>query len=32
MEDFWRIQSQIAQVLHEDVNSTGGHALWHSVD
>jgi hypothetical protein len=24
MEDFWRIQSQIAQVLHEDVNSTGG--------
>jgi hypothetical protein len=24
MEDFWRIQTQIAQVLHEDVNSTGG--------
>jgi hypothetical protein len=24
MEDFWRIQSQIVQVLHEDVNSTGG--------
>jgi hypothetical protein len=24
MDDIWRIQSQIAQVLHEDVNSTGG--------
>jgi hypothetical protein len=24
MEDFWRIQSQIAQVLHEDVKSTRG--------
>jgi hypothetical protein len=24
MEDFWRIQTQIAQVLHEDVDSTGG--------
>jgi hypothetical protein len=24
MEDLWRIQSQIAQVLHEYVNSTGG--------
>jgi hypothetical protein len=23
-EDFWRIQTQIVQVLHEDVNSTGG--------
>jgi hypothetical protein len=23
MEDFWCIQSQIAQVLHKDVNSTG---------
>jgi hypothetical protein len=24
MEDFWRIQTQIVQVLHEDVDSTGG--------
>jgi hypothetical protein len=24
MEDFWRNQTQIVQVLHEDVNSTGG--------
>jgi hypothetical protein len=33
MEDFWHVQSQIVQVLHEDVNSTGGgHALWHSVN
>jgi hypothetical protein len=24
MEDFWRIQTQIAQVIHEDVDSTGG--------
>jgi hypothetical protein len=24
IEDFWRIQTQIVQVLHEDVNLTGG--------
>jgi hypothetical protein len=24
IEDLWRIQSQIAQVLHEYINSTGG--------
>jgi hypothetical protein len=27
MEDFWRIQSQIVQVLHEDVKSNGGPSI-----
>jgi hypothetical protein len=27
MEDFWHIQSQIVQVLHEYVNSTGGSCI-----